>query len=193
MIEKSRITKVDYCLKGEPFIADIKDLQENGVHKDKSLPLNFNYNRHWIVSHSCNKCGSKIDIQEFPIRNFEPINKLYTKYYSKEILEAISKLFPTTKVFKSGNSDHLFLTNLDFEGNIVSDLFIPQKMFAYYSCSECQTEYLCLYRQGHPIEPDRGTPEGRLGIMYIDEIVEFETQSDGNFLDLLRSHKKDLV
>lgn len=190
MNELSRITKIDYSLQGEPLISDIKNLQEKGDYIHQGLPLSFNYNGHWIVSHPCDNCNEKINIQELPTKNFEPINRLYTKHYSKEILDTIAKLFPTTKVFKSSNSNHFFLTNSEFKGNIVSDLFIPQKTFAYYSCPNCMHEYLCLYRQGYPIAPDRGTPEGRLGIIYIDEIVRFETQGDRNFLDLLKNHRK---
>ena len=190
MKEKSRITKVDYSLNSESSIADQKERPENDRHKDVNLPLSFNYTHQWIISHACSNCGNKVDIHELPIKNFQTINRLYTKYYSQEILNGISKLFPSTKVFKSGNSEHHFITNSDFQGNIVSDLFIPQKTFAHYVCTNCQSEYLCQYRQGYPIEPDRGNPKGRLGIMYIDEIVQFETKGDRSFLELLMSHKK---
>ena len=187
----AEISKINYTLSGNPIIPDIQRQQENGEYFNRSLPMSFQYNGAWIVSHQCTLCNSLVNFQNLPNQNFQHINRLFSKFYKIEFLKALAHILPSTKVIKSSNSEYHFLTSAEFEGNIVSDLFIPQKTFAYYTCTECQSEYLCKIRQGYPIEAHRGNPVGKLGTIWIDEIIQIEMEDEKmRFSDALIKFRK---
>ena len=194
MITKiAEVLEVDYTLSDIPNIPNINERQVNGEYLNCSLPASFRYSGAWSISHLCTTCGSKVSFQNLPKQTYLHANRLFSKFYKKELLEALANIFPTTKVIKSSNSDYYFLTNAEFEGNIVSDIFIPQKTFAYYSCPECNSEYLCRFRHGHPIEAHRGNPAGKLGTIWIDEIIQIKSKNERmQFSDVLKKYRKTL-
>ncbi|MDF1697161.1 MAG: hypothetical protein P1U56_15065 [Saprospiraceae bacterium] len=187
----AEVSTINYSLSGNPIIPSIREQQQNGEYLDCMIPTSFQYNGVWSISHLCTSCENTITFQDLPKQNYKHINRLFSKFYAKEFLEAIANIFPGTKVIKSNNSDYHFLTNVKFEGNIVSDLFIPQKAFAYYSCSECQAEYLCQIRHGYPMEANRGNTAGKLGTIYIDDIGQVHMEDDKmKFSDVLEKYRK---
>ena len=187
----SEISKINYNLSGNPIVPGIREEQADGEYSECSLPVSFQYNGTWSISHLCAECDSMVSIHDLPKQNYQHINRLFSKFYKKEFLEALTNIFPNTKVIKSSNSDYHFLTSAEFEGNIVSDLFIPQKTFAYYTCPKCQAEYLCQFRHGYPMEPNRGNSAGKLGTIWVDDIAQIKMDIEKmRFSDALKKYRK---
>jgi len=186
----SQILEIDYSLKEGPHSTQIKEGQENGFHHGLALPFSFKYKGVWCISHQCRKCLEVIYFREYPKRNFTSLDRISSKRYKIEVLLNISKLFSGLKLIDSKPYGFVYITNDGFNGINVNALEIPIKKFICYSCPQCRLEYLCLFRQGHPMLPDRGSINGALGEIFIDEIISVHLENGETVEHFLNNNKQ---
>lgn len=188
---KEKVNTVTVHVYGEPIIKDIKPPVEKTVRSNLSVPTELQYNGSWKVEHQCLNCKEKIAFgEEFDgwkkwERSYYELEPLYTKNYNTKILKEVSGVFNGTHVITSRKNNTSFVVPRNFEDADAETIFIPKLTVLYYYCKACGAEYLCRFRQGFPVEPDRGNPRGYPGTIYIDDIVWIQPDNGKSFLDLI--------
>ena len=190
---KNKIDRINYELYGEPLDKAIVKKQVNGQYASK-LPHQFNYNGSWKVEHNCPDCDHKTSFglhfnaskSPFPKTDFRQTQYLCSKYYDQSFLTDISKLFANTSLISHENGDYVIQHNsFDSDFPVTSSI---QPIF--YNCQHCSSDFLGLLRMNAPYSPDRECPEGIIGEVAIDEIIQLEIDSGEQLADLLEGHKK---
>ncbi|BDD12048.1 hypothetical protein FUAX_44800 (plasmid) [Fulvitalea axinellae] len=181
IIKKYEVKEADYLLEGLPLVSGIRDKQANGVHKRKHLPFSFLYNGSWRVSHLCSGCGKRTGFGADPSADYLLIDKLFTRFHSEAFLNVFADVFGNAKLFRPKDSEYTFLTRSTFNDPEAIDLYVPQMTFLHYNCHHCQADFICQFRQGYPIEPDKANPAGKLGMMAVDRILNVKVESPEGF------------
>lgn len=190
MIKKiAEINSITYTLLGESIIKTIVKKQKNGSYSNQILPIEFEYNGSWYASFNCKKCSKNIKFGENKYQNFTSTGSIFTRTFDEKFLHLMEELFPKTKVYQTTKSQYKFLTNKAFLKIDADVLSIPILTFIYFSCPYCNAEYLCRFRQGYPYEPDPARPEGLIGEIFIDEIIQIEVEEGKRFTDLMEEFK----
>ena len=192
----NKIYEVNLNLYGTPILKGIQDKQKNGNIDNIAIPFEFEYNGSWKITHMCSSCqseitfGDRFDNLYVTRENYNVSKTLFSRYYNVSFLDSIAKVFSDLKLFKPNSSEYHFITPKDFNDPNVIDLFIPTKSIIYYNCFNCNAEYLCLFRQGFPMEPEPNNPRGRLGTIFIDEIINIKVKEGDSFLKLTETHRR---
>jgi hypothetical protein len=186
MIKKTdQIHLINYGLSGKPFNDFIVEKQENGYWDYQVLPITFKYNSHWDVDFKCKKCSADVHIIENSTASFSAFSRIF----SEKFIYLLNSLFQKTKVYGTNKSPYKFLTLDTFNEVDIDIFFIPTLTFIHFSCQNCNDEYLCRFRRGYPCEPDKGCPEGIIGQVCIDEIIEIKIDGEKRFVDILEDNK----
>lgn len=189
MIKKTaEIKEISYSLYGEPLVKDIQEQPERGTFYKKKIPFQFKYNSSWKVGHTCHKCqnqilfGEESDSNGHVHRNgFDILKYVCSKYYDKKFLKVFPKVFTATEL-KQVNEKFYVISDGIFENDYpVTSSITP----LFYTCPNCQAEYLVRFRQGFPYAPDAGMPAGMPGTVFIDEIVQIKDETGKRFSDFV--------
>lgn len=191
--KKVTVNHIRVLLYGEPLSEKIKISFTNNTYFG-SIPLSFNYNCSWKVEHSCTHCQQNVSFglhydstkSNHPQLSYNKIAYLCSKYFTNSFLEEFPLLFNSTSV-KEFQGDFFVISNDIFrEEYPVTSSIEP----IYYACLNCDTEYLCRFRQGFLIEPDPQYTSGMLGKIFIDEIIQVVTNDNKKVADLVKAHLK---
>jgi hypothetical protein len=193
MISKIReVLSVDIEMYGEALDDKIIEKQANGDFKE-NLPFQFKYNGSWLITHKCNQCDESCKygldfnrlISPYPKKSFLQTNYLCSKYYDKAFLSSLALLFKQIEYVQ--NEKGTFIVYKDcYDPNFPITSSIQP---AYYECGKCHSEFISILRNGFPNSPDNTYPQGLIGTMFIDEIIQIDIESKKRFVDLLEEHK----
>lgn len=191
----NNISEVSFKLFGEALDENILEKQINGEYK-AILPFRFNYNGSWLIENKCPQCNAKCnfgllyDKSKSPYSDltFKHTAYLCYKYYDRELLDFVAKLFQNTKLISNANGDFVIFDNFYDDNFPITSSIQP----GYYECKECHSEFLFLSRMNFPYSPDQGCPAGLIGQIFIDEIIQINIDGSERFNDLLEKHRKRL-
>lgn len=188
----NKIYEVNLNLYGTPILKGIQDKQENGNRNNISIPFEFEYNGSWEIDYKCSICGENVEFgDEFDgthvkRKNYTLLKYLCSKYYSNQFLVIFPKLLSNTDIIVI-NDNYYVVSNGLFETDYPITSSIKP---IFFQCKKCNTEYLCRFRQGFPMEPEPSNPAGRLGKIFIDEIINIKAEENSSFLNLIETHRK---
>ncbi len=151
------------------------------------LPIDIKYNEHWKITHECDQ-DITISFSRAPQHNWNFINRLFTRYYKKELIHILADSFDSLQAFQSEKSEYIHLTPSTFKDKKAPIYSIPQVKFNAYSCEKSGKQFLCRFAEGLPIDADRTYPQGLEGRLMLKEIVEIELDSKSNFTDFVKSY-----
>lgn len=192
MIAKTlNIVKVDHQLYGDPLSNEIEP-QVNGTFNNLDIPLRFEFNGSWEIQHSCSRCTGSVSfgmeyIKEknaYPVRLYEEMKYLCSKYYKESFLIHLSKVFTGVEVIRLGDQSYLVSQNTFEIDYPVSSSIEP----VYYCCTKCQADYLALVSMAGPILPDKDIPSGKKGLISVDEIVFIEIEGGRRWSDAIQDN-----
>ncbi|HAS42200.1 MAG TPA: hypothetical protein DCS93_17115 [Microscillaceae bacterium] len=191
MIEKvSNITSVNYELFGPLLLNNISEKQPQDLFQG-AVPLQFNYNSNWAVMHSCASCKRWTGFgwvtghskPTYPISYHTQMGYVCTKYYAHTLLDIMLQLLDHTRKETQGTLESIVFRDFYNKDFPITSSIEP----IYYECSHCTTEYLGLFRNGHPMSPEKDLINGRIGTIFLDQIVQIK----GNikFAHLVAKHR----
>ena len=193
MIElKDKISSVSLNLFGNSILNGIQAKQENGILDDVRIPFEFKYNGSWKIAYNCSSCGEKVELgavfSDGKVKrdNYILIKYLCSKYYRNQFLEIFPELFSNVDILVIEKNYYVIISGLFDKDFPITSSIEP----VYCKCRSCKSEYLCRFRQGFPVEPEPSTPEGRLGTIFIDEIINIKVKEGDDFLNLINTYKK---
>ena len=193
IIKKSNIKHVDVEIFGEPLDKTIVEKQEDGFYK-MNIPFKFKYNGSWKVKHNCNNCSNQCGFglsfdsikSPFPILTYFNSEYLCSKYYEISLLEDVESVFENVELLKYEMGSYVIFDKIfDNDFPVTSSIKL-----IFYSCTYCNNQYIGLLRNGYPYSADKGCPEGIIGTIYIDELINIELNNTESFQDLLKILKK---
>lgn len=193
IIKKAIINQVSVFLYGEPLSKNIKLDFTNDI-PFANIPLSFNYNSSWNVEHICTNCKQNVSFglhydstkSKNAQLSYKKIEYLCSKYFTNIFLEEFPLLFEATSI-KEFQGDFFVISNDIFRQEYpVTSSIEP----IYYTCLNCDTEYLCRFRQGFPIDPDPQYPLGMLGKVFIDEIIQIKIHDNKKIIDVVLENSK---
>ena len=107
------------------------------------------------------------EVSRYPVYDFNRSERICEKYYSRTIIEELSKLFSNVQVHTVHGQLYLgFNEGFNHHFPVSSSL-----MISHYKCQNCGSSYLVNMQLNSPILPDKGIMEGKLGSVYLHEIV----------------------
>lgn len=185
------IEEVELTFGSEKIISTLPHIHSSEESIRAEVPIDISFNERWTVSHkSCD--GHSVSFSESGNHNWNFINRLFSRFYEKELLETIADGFDSLKVLETDKSKFAFLTREDFNDPNANLFNIPQVKFNHYTCKESGCVFLCRFVQGEPISPDPRYPEGKEGLLRLFEIVQIEIEDGLTFEELLNKYAKEV-
>ena len=176
-----QIHQVRYILYGEP------------LSKLSSIPFTFLYNCSWKIEHECCSCMQPISFglhynsseSQWPKVSYQQLKYLCSKYYKDDFLKLFPLLFSSTELREWKGKLFVISDNIFDSDFPVTSSIEP----IVYNCPACKADYVARIRIGPPLEPERDMPQGRVGKIFIDEIVQVKVDEDKHLLELAEENK----
>ena len=181
MINSTSVGKVDLELFGEEHIRGLNLSYPKGNFPGKSIPFGFKFNCDWRIRFKCLGGVHTVSFaetgespKELPLR----LKPLTTAYYSKGLLSLLANAVPGVELVWNDDLEESLLTEASFTEKNGSILNIPIVSLMYVQCEVCGAEYVCWYRYGAGLEPERNLKEGKLSEMKIERLVHVGKNTD---------------
>lgn len=175
MIAKGIIKEGRVDFFGKPLIESTVRL-ETKTDGEIKLPFQFSFNSGWKFSHRCCNCKSDVYIfEDFESKrkNFKVIPNINSSNFETSLIKTIASYFKNLDAVNVDSIFYLNRTNFDYQFDFQRKSSIH---LTYYSCENCNSEYLGVIRIGYPLFAEKNIPFGKLGEVNIEEIVQIEAK-----------------
>lgn len=177
----TKVKFVDLNIFGESVQKNLEDIENRKNIKNLELPINFEFDSYWTLTHNCLKCNESIQFGTKSDNNTksnfvqkETLKPFISRYYDVGYLIKIPKILSHTKIIKNEKTKWFVVTNdsyVDLTNEIID---VPIVKVFIYKCSSCRSDYMARYTLSVGSVYEKDSRDSYLNSMSVFEIVKFD-------------------